>query len=295
MPDYGKWKEKLTFDGELCSADLIEDSYAKLIDSVVRAAQVSDTPHTWRVKECSSESEVTPQMLEKGREVLARDQEVMHAHIVTYVGDPDGSGRSYRFLGAGAIRDKLTRDYQNDAYPVISRAVVAPSERGKGIGSLLVEHRMKAVLHRAGAKPKAIHFGTESQRIVHSAQNVERDEGIKYVYIGDEQYTSTDGTHTVHDYLCFLPWFQNELLAACDRLKQNSKTPALVDELKQNLAGFMQNGVKAVLGAKLRKSFETAAASIVATAKTAADLAMIQEIFVVKAKIGAEDPAPKKD
>ncbi len=228
MVNYGYWRERLEFGGQVYGADLIEPYFTKragiarilavnglpvpFVENLVRASQVSDVPHTWRVKECDSEADVTTEILQTGIEALQRDMRELNSHIVTYLGDLDGKGERYTFLAAGAIRDKLTRDYQDKYFPIVSRAIVTPEYRGKGLGSLIVQHRMKAALHLFGVTPKAIHFGTESKKVLQSIKRVEQDVGISFVYIGDEQYSASDGTHTVHDFLGFLPWYQEKLL-----------------------------------------------------------------------------------
>lgn len=305
MKTYGLWPETFLIDGESYKAELVDPSYAKKAgfekiyavhglpprfeDPLIRASQVCDVPHTWRVKECKSEDEVRDEIMMAGRDALNRDRKELNSYIITYVGDLTGSGKTYEFLAAGAIRDKLTRDYHNEEYPVVSRAIVAPKYRGKSLGSLIVEHRFKAVLHFFSKKPKAIHFGTESEKILHSVKKVEQEEGLKYVYIGNEEYAAFDGTHTVTDFLCFMPWFQEKLLKSCDELKSSTKLPDILQEFREKLALFMTSGIEKVSGSYLEELFHKVSSSVDSNQKTNA-LHLLEEVFIVKRKIGAADP-----
>lgn len=309
MTSYGSWRESLTIGGETFRADLVDDAYAgkagvarilavnglpALFEGdLVRASQVCDVPHTWRIKEFRSEEEVTPEVLEQGKAALHRDRRELNAHIITYLGDREGNG-DLEFLAAGAVRNKLTRDFESAEFPVVSRAIVAPRHRGKGLGSLIVEHRMKIILAEFfGIRPKAIHFGTESKKILHSVKKVEQAIGANFVYIGDEKYTASDGTHTVHDFLCFLPWYRRSLAEACDALERVSGTPAAVAEFRRLLMLFAERGIEGTLGAALEESFHAArkSLSVGADSENAADaLRRLEEVFFIKRKIGASDP-----
>jgi len=303
MTEYGKWAEQLTFDGEVFGADIVDAQYARCAgfdkiyavnglpqnytDDLMRMAQVSDVPHSWRVKECKSLDEVTPEILALGREELARDRADYHANVITYFGEK--AGNRLTFLAAGAVRDKLSRDFENKAFPVFSRIIVAPVQRNKGLGGLAVDHLIKILLNNYyGVKPKAIHFGTESEKILHSVEKTEREEDIKFVYIGDEILSTRDGDHTMHDFLCFTPWFQQEITAACGSLESHANS-ALLDRFKRDLVRFMQYGVKAVSGDNLEKLFNDLRNSAKATAPADA-LASLADVFTVRNKIGARDP-----
>jgi GNAT superfamily N-acetyltransferase len=306
MLDYGLWPKKLVLGEKEFPVEDIEPSYVQraglqhiiavnglpdeYVIALVTAAQVCDIPHTWCVRRCSAESEVTADILDLGLRALAADREQMNAHIIAYLGLAQGEN-SYRFLAAGAIRDKLTRDYRNEEFPVVSRAVVAPAYRGKGLGSLIVEHRMKAAFHYFKKRPKAIHFGTESEKILTSIKRIEREKNLRFVHIGNERYTSVGGTHTVTDYLCFLPWYQEELLNACDTLNRIVGTAQNSDAFRDKLRLFMTQGVSAVSGAELENLYRHSRGSS-AEAEHNPSIALLDELFFVKHKIGAEDPVP---
>lgn len=310
MATYGLWKERIEIGGQLYHADLVDQHYSQragfskiyalnglppqFAEDLIRASQICDVPHTWRVKECQSENEVTEDILKQGKEVLDRDMKELHAHVITYLGNRESQSNTYEFLAAGAIRDKLTRDYQNEQYPVVSRAVVAPTHRGKSLGSLIVEHRMKAVLHYFCKKPKAIHFATDSKKILHSVKKVEQEEGLEFVYIGDERYQAADGTHTVHDFLCFLPWFREKLLEACGCLQDYTNSRPILEEFKDKLDLFTKKGLEGISGAHLEALFEKAVNSLDTQSEIQEDARnarqLIEEVFLVKRKIGAGDP-----
>jgi GNAT superfamily N-acetyltransferase len=304
---YGLFPESIGLDGASYPAERVDNSYARRAgfaeicainglppqfeNALIRASQVCDVPHTWRVKECRAENEVTNEILQDGKRALDEDRTARGSHIITYVGKNSGD---YEFLAAGAIRDKLTTDYHNPEYPVVSRAIVAPAHRGKGLGSLIVEHRFKAVLRFFGARPKAIHFGTESEKILHAIKKVEQDEGLKYVHIGYETYTAFDGPHVIADYLCFMPWFQTELLAACDVLAEALDAHALLHEFKEKLNLFMTSGITQVTNKQLADLFQiisqTTGAISKQSAKTRQALHLINEVSLIKDQIGAADP-----
>jgi hypothetical protein len=307
MGVYGTFAESLEIEGRRFRADRIDPRYAARAgvealfaldglpslfeNDLVRASQVSDVPHTWRVKQCSSENEVTEEVLQNGLQALRKDFAELGTRVMTYLA-PVGGG-AFEFLAAGAIRDKLTRAYHNEQFPVVSRAIVAPKHRGKGLGTVIVEHRMKAVMRYFAKRPKAIHFGTESEKILHAVKKVEQDEGIKFVFIGVEQYASSDGTHEVHDFLAFLPWYRASLLKDCERLGAASSDVNAFSAFGAQLTKFMEAGVSAVSGRELEASFRGAAGKLVSgklTAEERSSLAALEEVFVVKKMIGAMDP-----
>lgn len=303
MTAYGEWSEELIIDGERCAADRIDQSYAKRAgvseiyaingaplrfrSEIVRSAQVSDVPHTWRVKQCATESDVTPDVIEQGLAVLANDERQRGARIITFVAP---SNQGYEFLAAGAIRNKLTREYEDDAYPVISRAVVAPKYRGRGLGSLIVEHRLKAAQHLFSKRPKAIHFATESDKMRHAFSKAAAEQGITFVYIGDEQYETADGVHMVHDYLAYMPWYQAELLNFCDQLLGAATPQSAVTEFRDALSVFMQHGVTKVSGAELTQRLATLKSSVPSDTETCKALEALNEVLTIRGIIGAKDP-----
>jgi GNAT superfamily N-acetyltransferase len=260
---------------------------------IVRAAQVCDVPHTWRVKQCAAESDVTQDVLDQGLAVLAKDERERGARIITFIATIGPTGEEYEFLAAGAIRNKLTREYEDEAYPVISRAVVAPKYRGRGLGSLLVEHRLKAALRMFSKKPKAIHFATESEKMRHAFGKVAAEVGLSFVYIGDEQYETADGMHTVHDYLAYMPWYQEELRRLCEQLLSNSKLPGAVTEFWDALSLFMKEGVTSVSGAELERKLSALRSSLKPDNASNRVVEALQEVLKIRAIIGARDPEPR--
>jgi len=308
MERFGQWLTTLTFDDGNFRADQISEPYLsrsgfkelyavdgipqRFVERLVTAAQVCDVPHTWRVHRCETEDQVTDEIRQAGSAALSKDIEVMGTHIISYLGrNPEGP---YTFLAAGAIRNKLTSSFLNHEFPVVSRAIVAPAHREKGIGSLIVEHRMKIVLRGYfGTQPKAIHFGTESEKILHTVRRIEQEEGIRFVHIGDEQLTVSDGTHTVHDYLCFLPWYQQMVLKACDLLQAHPGELSLPHGFKEQLSRFMTEGITGASGDALEQALMQVAASLDSAAPNSgasSALSLLQELFDVRNKIGARDP-----
>jgi len=296
---YGNWEEELSIEGELFRADRIEDKRAQragfhtifaidglpssLENHLVRAAQACDVPHTWCVKEHDSEDAVSDETIQLGRKVLREDQERYNAHVFTYVGINADDSEEYHFLAAGAVRNKLTPTYENNAFPVVSRAVVAPAHRGKGLGTVIVQHRMMAVLSYFSAHPKAIHFATESPQIFSAIHSVEPLLGAPFVHIGNEQYETKVGLQVVQDFLCFLPEYQNALLNAVQQLAVISDTP--LGELKKALTDFMQRGVETVTGKKL----ETLIAEATDGHAPSTSVSLLQEVIDVRNTIGARD------
>lgn len=305
----GFWNEELTFDGKEFRADLVDERYASragveailAIDGLparfeidlITAAQICDVPHSWRVKECHDPSEVTPEVISLAKAALESDIKERGSHVITYISRTGAD--TYDFLAAGSIRNKLTKEFEDNQFPVISRAIVAPHHRGKGLGSLIVEHRMRAVLKEYFGQPvKAIHFGTESKKILHSAEKVEQQHGIKFVHIGDEQYQAPDGIHTVHDYLCFLPLFRDALIGACDKASTIPEATELALSLKENLVRFMNKGVEGISGSLLEANYEQLSECLRARSdvpeQVRNSLLVLGEVFLVRMTIGAADP-----
>ena len=307
MEAYGSWRESLEIDGVRYRADLIERQYAdgagfssiyaidglppRFETAALTAAQVCEVPHTWRVQECKGIADVTQELLQQAKQKLDADRASYNACVVCYVGARGDSAAELVFVAASAVRNKLTRDYLNDRFPVISRAIVHPEYRGKRLGSMLVEHQAKILLRGYfGCVPSGIHFGTESERFLSSARNVEREEKIKFVYIGDEQYETADGVHTVHDFLCFLETYQASLSAACDAILMGSADPQPVVQFKRQLRQFMASGIEQVSGDALEDLFRQIIPALDEQESTRAAQEQLEELFVVKSKIGATDP-----
>ncbi|MCB0328167.1 MAG: GNAT family N-acetyltransferase [Bdellovibrionales bacterium] len=305
---YGSFQETLTVGGETFRADPIAPHRAERAavrsiiavdglpsvfeEALLRAAQVCDVPHTWCVKECKSEDEVTPEILATAKTVLHNDKKDYNARIITYLGIPlDASKDELLFLAAGAIRNKLTKEYENDEFPVVSRAVVAPAYRGKGLGSLIVEHRMLSALRYFTKPPKAIHFATESAPIFTAVKHAEKLLGSPFVHIGTEQYQTRVGLLQVMDFLCFLPQYRASLLAACRTLDNFNtlKQPHLEVLFEQ----FMSRGVGSVSGKELEVALSQVS-KIVGDSGTASSLladalSALYEVLTVREIIGAKD------
>lgn len=302
--DYGRWLETIEIDGVVYHADRAEAKYAeragldeilainglppRFEENIVIAAQVCDVPHTWRIHECQSVDEVTPEIIEQGKQKLNRDRLELNAHIITYLNrSPSGA---LTFLAAGAIRNKLSRKFENEEFPVVSRSIVVPELRDKGIGSFVVVHRFGAVFRYFKKPPMAIHFGTDSPKILQAIKRVEEEASIRFVHIGDEQYTTADGTHTVHDFLCFLPAYREALAVACERLAQLSSRPDSALALKNRLAQFAEQGVAAIKGSDLERLYVEAKNNLKAELAPHTGFERLDEFFEVKKEIGAEDP-----
>lgn len=268
------WNETISLDGTQWRGQWLDPAIAKrsgfekilaidglpetYLEPLARASQVCDTPHTWCVRAVASEGEVDSTTLQTAKEVIRDDEKTYNACIFTLIGDG-------QLLGAGAIRNKLNKHYQNDEFPVVSRAMVVPSFRGRNIGSLLVEFRMKAVLTYFSKAPKAIHFGTESEKILHTIRRLE----LPFVHIGDELYETKMGLLAVHDYLWFLEPYRAAL-----------RTEALnvSADFAEKLNNFMERGVSSARGAELEMHYQ------------GHSYPLIDEFFMIKDHIGAKDP-----
>jgi GNAT superfamily N-acetyltransferase len=277
-----------------------------LMDPLARAAQVCDVPHTWRVKEAEAEEQVDEATAIRAKQILLEDKSLRGAEIVCYIGSMSCDLKvvdlalpeqrtQWQFLAAGAIRNKLNSKYHNPEVPVISRAIVAPKYRGIGLGSVLVEHRLSMLLNGYfGSIPKAIHFGTESEKILKAMSRIEKEHGIHFVHIGDEQLTTDDGVHTVHDYLCFLPWYQAEIISSLEAMGVVLDSGELNDALvlfSTYLQNFMQHGVRVVSGAKLVAAFEVVKSLCGELASFKKISQYFEEILLFRREIGAEDPS----
>ncbi|MCB0352330.1 MAG: GNAT family N-acetyltransferase [Bdellovibrionales bacterium] len=291
MSEFGEFEQTASFDGKEFRVESVGESYlervgfpeiiavdgvpAQIADELVRSAQVCDVPHTWCVKRLSSIEEVTPEILARGKKVLEEDRDKFGSRIFCYVGI---RGDEKVFLAAGAIRDKLTQSFYNPSFPVVSRAVVSPQFRGKGLGSLIVEHRMEATLRYFDVRPKAIHFATESPQILHSVRKFEKKHGFRFLYIGDERYSTEAGTFSVNDYLCPLPDYKESLFQELSQFQ--SELPV---GFAERFECFLREGSNGVSGDALADEINSLCVKGVT-------VPLLQEFFLVRKTIGARDP-----
>jgi len=288
---FGQWQHSLKVGQETFRCDVIEgelldrsefnkvyalDGLPKVfLDDLVKASQVIDVPQTWRIKQLDSIDQVTNEILELGRQAIERDIKEFGTNIISYVAETDSE---QVFVAAGAIRSKLNPEFENVQFPVVSRAVVHPNYRGQGIGSLIVIHRLSAALTYFDLPPKAIHFATESKKIISSVNRFEKSSGLKFIYIGDEQYSTNDGTHKETDYLCILPDYKKDLLSAAAHCG---------GEYKKDFELFISEGVNAFSGDDLEMRFQEFVVSNQLD-QTHPSYILLSEFFNVRQNIGAK-------
>ena len=311
---YGLWDSNIEINDQRFRSEYIDWSLVKktglknviavdgiaesMIDTLVRSAQVVDVPHSWRVEEVKNISEVSPSALDKGRTVLQDDLDNFGTNIISYVTGTPESG--YEFIAAGAIRNKLNRKYQSNEFPVVSRAVVAPSSRGSGIGSIIVWHRFETVLSYFGDEPKAIHFGTESEKILSTVSRFMKHSGFTRMWLGNESLEVEDGSHVVCDYLCLSPKYLKELFQAAQTLTRHSELGSesprgsnvelSLKDWSNDFLTYIDEGAGAVSGDALEKDFKKIIDNTEISDEMKLSVDVAKQFLEVRKNIGARDP-----
>ncbi len=287
---YSVWSDEIVFSqgafrstalGEIIDLGMVyavDGLPQEFTDELIKASQVVDVPHTWRVRQVADVSEVGKSDLKLGREVLAVDVAELGANIICYLAKAEGE---FRFVAAGAIRSKLNRNFESIRYPVVSRAVVHPELRGRGIGSMIVEHRLTAALTYFGERPNAIHFATESPQILAAADRFAAKNGQHYIKLGSESLEVVDGTHKVDDYLFVLPRYQ-KLLSDCAAELQSAEVMA--HDFQHRFRLFLEQGIEGASGDALKQELLE-----VDEPTYSRHIDTLSEFFVVRDNIGASD------
>lgn len=291
------WSDVIEFSGHTFECELIKNTVYSYPGNVIAVngipniflndlaiiSQQVDVPHTWRIRYVKHSSELSDKDISLAKSAILNDINNLGSHIISYVSKSDNG---YKLLAAGSIRDKLNPDYYNPYFPVISRAVVAPDVRGLGLGSMIVYHRLGLVGSYFNVVPKAIHLATESPKILSSVRRYESQFGMKFVFIGIENYAVNGVKYKVDDYLSFQPNFIDEILTACDYLVSIDKGLTSV-KFRNRLNSFIHEGVNSVKWSYLYDLFSQILKNLESYDR--AKVEPIEEIFMVIDNIGTKD------
>jgi GNAT superfamily N-acetyltransferase len=163
--------------------------------------------------------------------------------------------RELRLLGAGAVADKLTRDFPHPGFCVLGRCYVMPEFRGQGFYRRILRYRLEYCRTRFGSGLKGIHIGTENERVAVAITNHHLAEWPRFIHLGEEELRIAGHVWTVADYMLLLP----DYVASLRHTLAGARAPACILKLRKLLAGIESGEIRNVAGV-MKQHFDEARA-----------------------------------
>jgi hypothetical protein len=129
-----------------------------------------------------------------------------------------------RFLGAGAIAEKIHQGFPHGAFPVVSRCYIMKSIRENRLYSSLLKHRVQACEVYYGKELLGIHLGTANPRVETAMRKGLL--GAPFLFLGNENLGDAHSAMVVSAYLAPTANF-------AESLKIESKDDPKIYELVQ--------------------------------------------------------------
>ncbi len=171
--------------------------------------------------------------------------------IFFYYGAPEGADAAAapRLAAAATVADVIRREFPHAGFPVLARCYVMPDFRSQGLYQRIVHHRLEFCRTRFAGELKAIHLGTQDERV---ARTVTRGEP-RFVQLGSEVVQAGDEACLVRAFLHLTPGY----LASITSSLQGDDPPPPVRQLVQSFSQML-DGAPGDHALSLRERFASA-------------------------------------
>jgi hypothetical protein len=159
-------------------------------------------------------------------------------------------GGTSQLVAAGAVADRLTRDFPCAGFPVLGRCCILPEYRSRGFYRLILGSRMEYCRAEYGKALNAIHVGAVNERISHIITNHGLPGWPPFIHFGNEELRVAGEIRRVGAYLLLLPEFLRRMQAAL----AGDDAPPCVVELRTALARTESNDLCS-LGLLVKETF----------------------------------------
>jgi GNAT superfamily N-acetyltransferase len=158
-----------------------------------------------------------------------------------------------RMVAAGAVADRLNRDFPHPGFYVLGRCCIMPEYRSRGFYRQVLRYRLEYCRAQLGDKLNAIHIGAVNDRISRVITNHELPGWPRFTHLGEEELGVAGEIRKVGAYLLLLP----DYLARIQRALAGADAPACVVELRYKLARMESDPLRN-LGMLVKHTFEEA-------------------------------------
>lgn len=139
-----------------------------------------------------------------------------------------------RMVAAGAVADRLHRDFPFPGFCVLGRCCILPEFRSLGFYRHVLRYRLEYCRAEFGDTLEAVHIGAVNERI----SRVITDHGLagwpRFIHLGEEELHVAGGSRRVGAYLMFLPGYVRRLQA----ILAGGDAPSSVLELRKAFASL---------------------------------------------------------
>ncbi len=165
-------------------------------------------------------------------------------------------GGEKRMVAAGAVADRLNRDFPYPGFCVLGRCCIVPEFRSLGFYRHVLRYRLEYCRAQYGSALEAVHIGAVNERI----SRVITDHGLpdwpRFIHLGEEELRVAGELRKVGAYLMLLPDYVRRIQAAL----AGAHAPASVVELR-NAFSRMESGPVRNFGTLVKEMFEEARGS----------------------------------
>jgi len=149
-------------------------------------------------------------------------------------------GDRTQLVGAGAVADRLTRDFPNPGFCVLGRCCILPEFRGRGFYRHFLHHRLNHCQARFGGALKAVHIGAVDERVSRVITNHRLPGWPEFVHLGEEALHVAGQIRPVGAYLLLMPDYVRSLVT----LLAGEPAPPSVAALRRELLRIGSSGVR---------------------------------------------------
>jgi hypothetical protein len=160
-----------------------------------------------------------------------------------------------RLVAAGAVADRLKHGFPHPGFCVLGRCYIMSEFRGQGFYRRVLRYRLEYCRARFGRALKAVHIGSDNNRIARVVTNHRLPGWPRFIHLGEEELTVGGQVKLVDAYLQLFPEYLRSLRAAL----AGAHAPQCVLELRHALVAIECGDVRN-LGIVVRDGFEKARA-----------------------------------
>lgn len=124
-------------------------------------------------------------------------------------------GQDLQIVGTGSIAGYLNSRFTDPGFCVLGRCYIMPQFRGRGIYRRVLQFRLERCIARLGRHLKAIHIGSDDERIAHVITQPSPD-WPRFHHLGEEALSIAGRTKRVNAYILFLPAYSHSLAHALE-------------------------------------------------------------------------------
>lgn len=160
-------------------------------------------------------------------------------------------GSQSRMVAAGAVADRLTRNFPHAGFCVLGRCYIMPEFRGQGFYRQILHYRLEYCRAQLGDALNGIHIGSVDDRVCRVLTNHRLPGWSRFIHLGEEELNVAGEVRAVGDYILLTPEYVSRIRAVL----AGADAPSCVVELRNVLSVLEFEDVRN-LGMLVRDTFE---------------------------------------